>query len=99
MKTRDGREGAIIGVNRIGLELPGGSNSALDSAQSNYNELSGGPNPNEQDVKVAKERLDRVLKIREQFEIIAPEFLNSKSLEVTVPAEGLPDYKIDVSRK
>ena len=54
---RDGREGAVVGVNRVGFHLLGASQSALQSAKDNLNELKGKPQENREDIRIFKEKI------------------------------------------
>ena len=97
--TRNGDPGAVIGINQVGFELPGASQSALDAAKNNLQELMGDPAANKEGIMLVRDRIATIEETRKQFSMVAPKFLKSRTLEITVPPEGLVDSEIDVSRK
>lgn len=97
LRTRHGSEGAVVGINDIGFEMPGVSRTAMEAAENALGEMH--PKRDADGIAIVKQRIAKMKEREKQFSKIDPSFLNSRSLQVTVPQGGLDGYEIDLSLK
>lgn len=97
--SRYGKEGAVVGPHRIGFELPGDMDEeALGEAMGELEEMMSEPGADPASVKAAKDRIAKIRKKMKGFALVPPKYLKNRILEVTVPAEGLTDYAVEMKK-
>ncbi|MFT5300767.1 MAG: hypothetical protein ACI87E_004463 [Mariniblastus sp.] len=98
--SRGGEKGAVVGLNRVGFELPGNfDEAALENAYSKLEELMGMQGSDPAEVKAAKANITKIKKQMKGFAMIPAHYLKSSSIELEVPPEGLTDYAFELNKQ
>ena len=100
MVSRSGEPGAVVGPHRVGFELPGDMDeSALGEAQADLEELTAEGDADAASVKAARDKIAAIRKKMKGFAFVPARYLSSPIISVEVPAEGLSDYAVELTKK
>ena len=98
--SRDGKPGAVVGPHRVGFELPGDMDEeAVGEAEAEYEELISEPGADKASVKAARDKITKIRKKMKGFAFVPVKYLSSPIIDVEVPAEGLTDHAVEMTKK